>query len=135
MKMVNYLAVLVAAVAAHALGFLWYGPLFGKKWRQLMKVSEKDMEKAKQKGMTKVVLGSFLGTLVMAGVLAWLLDMAGVTVINGLLFSFMVWLGFFATEQMGMVFWENKPWSLYMLQTAHSLVSLLIVGAIIGAWA
>ena len=132
--MVNYLAVLVAAVVAHGVGFLWYGPLFGKKWRELMKVSEKDVEKVKRKGMTKIIMGSFLGTLVMAGVLGWFLDLAGVSITNGLLVGFISWLGFLGTTQMGMVFWENKPWSLYLLQTAHSLVNLLVIGAILGAW-
>ncbi|HLD39833.1 MAG TPA: DUF1761 family protein, partial [Candidatus Nanoarchaeia archaeon] len=34
--MANYLAVLVAAIAAYVVGFLWYGPVFGKKWMALM---------------------------------------------------------------------------------------------------
>jgi|SRR3989344_4496687 len=133
--MINYLAVLVAAIAAHVLGFLWYGPLFGKKWMQLMKLTDKDKEKAKQKGMATAMVGSFLSTLVMAGVLAFLVDLAGASVANGLMLGFLTWLGFLATSQMGMVFWENKPWALYMLQTGHYLVSLLVMGAILGVWA
>ena len=33
----NWLAVLVAVVASFFFGWLWYGPLFGKKWASLMK--------------------------------------------------------------------------------------------------
>lgn len=33
---VNYLAVVVAAVASMAVGFLWYGVLFRKQWMSLM---------------------------------------------------------------------------------------------------
>ena len=33
---INYIAVLVAAVAAYAVGALWYGFLFKKKWGELM---------------------------------------------------------------------------------------------------
>lgn len=36
---VNYLAILVAAVLSMVLGFLWYGPLFGKEWTKLMGVT------------------------------------------------------------------------------------------------
>lgn len=133
MKMVNYLAVLIAAVAVHVLGFLWYGPLFGKTWMRLMKINPKEMQKPK--GMSKVYVGSFLCTLVMTAVVAWLLDLTGVTMMNGLFMGFMTWLGFLATNQMGMVFWEKKSWLLYFLHTAHSLVTLLTVGAILGAWA
>ena len=129
--MVNYLAVLVAAVAAHVLGFLWYGPLFGKKWKSLMKVTEKD----KHKGMAKTMVGSFLSTLVMAYVLAWFVGYVGLSPMAGAMTGAAAWLGFLATSQMGMVFWENKPWSLYLLSTGHYLVSLVVMGAIVGAWA
>ena len=35
---INYLAVLVAAIASMALGFLWYGPLFGNQWKKQSKL-------------------------------------------------------------------------------------------------
>jgi hypothetical protein len=31
---INWLAVLLAAVAHQAIGFLWYGPLFGRLWME-----------------------------------------------------------------------------------------------------
>src|SRR5688572_1633570 len=49
----NYLAILVAAVAGMAVGFFWYGPLFGKIWVKLSGFTKEDMEKAQAKGMTK----------------------------------------------------------------------------------
>lgn len=33
---VNWLAIVAAAVAAFVVGFLWYGPLFGKRWADAM---------------------------------------------------------------------------------------------------
>ena len=33
---VNYIAVLVCAIAAMPVGFLWFGPLFGKTWARHM---------------------------------------------------------------------------------------------------
>ena len=133
--MVNYLAVLVAAVVAHVVGFLWYGPLFGKKWMSLMKLTDKDKEKAKQKGMAKTIIGSFLSTLVMAYILALLVGYAGLNPVTGAATGALAWVGFLATSQLGMVFWENKPWSLYFLSTGHYLVTLVVMGAILGAWA
>ena len=136
-----YLAILIAAIAAQVLGFLWYGPLFGKKWMALMKFSEKDMNKAKQKGMAKTYLMSFVASLVTAAVLSFfvgfLVDVTGATPVlwNGLagaLVGVLVWLGFVATKSLGSVFWEGKSWSLYFLNTAYDLVNLLLMGAIIG---
>ena len=48
---INYLAVLVAAIASIVLGFVWYGPLFGKTWTQLMGFDKKKMDDMKKKGM------------------------------------------------------------------------------------
>ncbi|MBI3341870.1 DUF1761 domain-containing protein, partial [Candidatus Curtissbacteria bacterium] len=33
---INYMAVVAAAVVNMVLGFLWYGPLFGKPWMKMM---------------------------------------------------------------------------------------------------
>ena len=35
---INYLAVVAAMLAQMFLGFLWYGPLFGKPWAKEMKM-------------------------------------------------------------------------------------------------
>ena len=43
---VNYLAVLAAAIASMVIGFLWYGPLFGKQYMALMKFDNKKLNKA-----------------------------------------------------------------------------------------
>ncbi|SRR3989344_175255 len=136
-----YLEVLIAAVVSHALGFLWYGPLFGKKWMALMKFTEKDMEKAKQKGMAKTYSMSFVASLVTAAVLAFLVkdfvDITGATpvlwnALGGALVGALIWLGFVATKSLGSVFWEGKSWNLYFLNTAYDLVNLLLMGAIVG---
>lgn len=133
--MVNYLAVLVAAVAAYVLGFLWYGPLFGKKWMQLMNLTGKDKEKAKQKEMVKAYVATFVTNLVTAYVLAWFVGYVGMTPAGGAMTGAVAWLGFLATSGTGMVLWENKPWALYALNMGHSLLSLVVMGAIVGAWA
>ena len=137
------LRIILAAVAAHMLGFLWYGPLFGKKWMSLMGLTEKDKEKAKQKGMAKTYLMSFVASLVMAAVLDFVIgeigfvDFTGATpalwnVLGGALAGALVWLGFVATKSLGSVFWEGKSWGLYFLNTAYDLVNLLLMGAIVG---
>ncbi len=43
---INYGAVLVAAIIEIVLGFLWYGPFFGKMWMKSIGVTE-----GKTKGM------------------------------------------------------------------------------------
>ena len=131
---VNHFAVLLAAIAAYVVGFLWYGPIFGKKWMALMGFTEKDKEKVKQKGMVKMYAGSFLTTLVMAYVLAIFIGFMGYYPTAGIQVGVVTWLGLIATTMLGKVFWESKPWALYVLDAGHYLVTLAIMGAILGAW-
>ena len=59
---INYIAVLVAAIVNMVLGFLWYGPLFGKQWIQMMNFDKKKMAEAKRKGMGKTYAVAFIST-------------------------------------------------------------------------
>src|SRR3989344_4119366 len=112
---INYLAVLVCGVASMVLGSLWYGPLFGKQWAAWSGMTSTDMEKAKAKGMGKSYFLMFVGSLMMAYVLAHSLVFAAsylhVEGANGgLMAGFWSWLGFIAQVTLGTVLWDNKPW-------------------------
>jgi hypothetical protein len=69
---INYIAILLCAVVTMAIGFAWYGPLFGKLWSRLMGFGEMTPEKMKemQKAAMPGYAASFAGSLVMAYVLA-----------------------------------------------------------------
>ena len=130
---VNLVAVLVASIVAMIVGFVWYGPLFGKTWAKLMKI---DMSKGKKKGMAKGMIAMFIAVIITNCVLSQVLAFAGaVTLSDALMVGFWVWLGFYATTLLGTVLWEGKPVKLYILQTAHYLVSLLVMSAILAVWA
>ena len=131
----NYIAILVAAAVSIIVGFLWYGPLFGKIWQELMGFTKKDLEKAKGEGMGKSYFIMVIGTLITTYVLAYLIDMTGsVGYIDGAIIGFWAWIGFIATTTIGAVLWEKKSWKWWFLNNAHSLVNLLVIGAIIGVW-
>ncbi len=133
---INYLAVLVSALATIVVGFLWYSPLlFGKLWMKLSMISNADIKKAKQKGMTASYLLMIISTLLMSYVLAVFLDYANaLTPVAGLATGVLLWLGFVVPLLLGSVLWEGKSWKLYMLNVAYYLVVLIIMGAILGGW-
>lgn len=132
---VNFLAVIVSAVAMMVLGFLWYGPFFGKQWAKLMGWSKADMEKAKKKGMTKNYVIMALGALVMAYVFDHILLAFGSNSMTmALQGAFWTWLGFYATVLLGKVLWEGKSWTLYVLDAGYYLVGLGIVALILTFW-
>lgn len=129
---VNWVGVLVAAVASMALGFLWYSPtLFGQQWSKLMGYTKESLEKAK-KGMGALYALSTVGALVMAYVLAQVLTLAGsVTLLGSLKTAFGVWLGFVAPVQMTDVLFGSKKWNLYYINTGYQLASLLVMALVL----
>ncbi len=131
---VNYLAVLVATIASFVSGFLWYGPLFGKKWQKMMKFTEKSMKSMNLTPMKAMTLG-FITTLITVYVLAMFIKVAGATTISGgLLVGFWIWLGFIATTTLGSYLWEGKSLNLYFFNNAFNIINILIVSAILSVW-
>ncbi len=136
----NYWAILVSAFAAMVIGGTWYGPLFGKTWAKLVGISEAQLGEMKKKGMAKSYILNFVGYLVMAYVLSyfvlgWATSQPETNPVSiGLQTGFWLWLGLIATSSMGMVLWEGKSWKLWFLNNGYSLIKLLAIGAILGAW-
>ena len=125
--MVNYLAVLVAAIAGMVIGFIWYNPkVFGKMWMKLSGVSSKD------KPDKLNMLLAFISQLVMAYVLAMFVQVGNLNA--SLQTSALLWLGFIGTMTLGSVLWQGKSWKLWLLNNAHNLVAILVMGSIIALW-
>jgi len=113
MSNINWVALIAAAIASMVVGFIWYGPLFGKAWMKL--TGKKEMGDKKEMPKTYAIL--FAASLVTAYVLSVL----------GASFNtaFWVWLGFQATLSLHAVLFEKQSWNLYFLKAGHQLVSLL----------
>ena len=138
---INYLAILACGVANMVIGFLWYGPLFGKPWADMMgfKFSTPEEQKKMQGKMMPGYIVSFIGALLMAYVLAHslffvskYLQVYGASA--GLQAGFWNWLGFIAPVTIGIVFWESKPWKLWFINAGYWLASLLVMGLILALW-
>lgn len=134
---VNYLAVLAAAVASMALGFLWYSPyVLGKPWMKLKGYSEASL-KEEQKKMGPLYGLSFVVALITAYVLTHVMAMAMNfyhydPVMTGLTAGFWVWLGFMMPVQTTATIFGDKKWSLLGIDTGFQLASILLMGIVIG---
>jgi hypothetical protein len=133
------LAVLLAAVAAMVVGFLWYGPLFSKPWMQLIGIKKKDIDKAKMAGMWKIYLAAFalniITALVIYTLLLWTKSPKMSPVLQGLELGFLAWMGFSAATIGQSYLFLQKPIKLYLIDAGHFLASYLVMGLIIGALA
>ncbi len=116
------LNILAAAAAAFVVGFLWYSEsLFGKTWMKLSKVKPKKPELA-------YMVYAFIGTFFTAYVLNMFIAGSTQPYVTALL----LWLGFVGTTTLGGFLWEGKPFSLWILNNAQSIVSLLVMVFVLG---
>ena len=129
---VNYLAVLVAAVANYLLATVWYALIFSKVWQKLTGIT--DMKPAP---MTMVM--SFVASLVISFVLYHSIvfgnayfKMGGVG--GGLMGGLFGWLGYIAPVTLLTKLHEKKPWGLWILDNSFWLLSLLVMGVLLSLW-
>jgi hypothetical protein len=138
----NYLAILAAVVANMVVGFLWYGPVFGKAWMSEMKLdpSMKPEPKVFARAMVLMVIGTFLTVYVLAHDIAvwmpssWGLGPDSSAATYGFFAGFFIWLGYYVPVMLGRVGWENASWKLFFINTAYHFVALQIVGTILAHW-
>lgn len=133
---VNWLAVLVAAVATFLLGGLWYTALFGKLWQRLNGYSEEKV-KAMQKARPPQVFFSvmFACYLVLAAVIAVLFASFGIASAGaGATVGLLLWVG--PAAAIGVTAWlaNDKPFGVYAIDLAYQFTFLVMMGAILGGW-
>lgn len=130
----NYWAVLAAAVANIVIGSLWYGPVFGAKWRSYLDLSMDDMHKMPLTAKQAMGFG-MITALVMSFVTAQLVFALGVvTTLEAVMLAFWLWLGFAATLSAGSFLWEGRPVGLFFLNAAHWFVSFQVMTIILAWW-
>lgn len=132
---VNILAILVAAVAAFALGALWYSPvLFAKPWMKAHGHTPDKLE-AMKKGMARAYGVSFVCFLVMAAAMAILIGRIGIgTVLGGIKLGGLCWVGFAATIGLTANMYSDKPLSAYLIDAGYQFVYMLVMGIILAVW-
>ncbi len=129
---VNYVAVIIAALAGFGLGMVWYMVL-SKPWMEAVGKTEADRPQAPAQMLLFAI--TFLALFVMALMLAGLMGHLGdVTIRGGAITGFFVWLGFVITT-MGVnhAFGGAKP-MLTVIDGLYWLGVLLMQGAVIGAF-
>lgn len=139
---VNYLAVIAAVFANIALGFLWYGPVFGGSWRKEMGIAAdaRPAPGAMWRSMSLMVFGALL----MAWVLSydeavwrpssWKAGADQTPAMYGFFAALFTWLGYIVPLLLGGVAWENKSEKLFAINAGYWLIALLAMGMILAYW-
>ena len=151
------MAVLVCGIAAMVVGFIWYGPLFGKAY---MKTMGADTMTPEQKAaMKKSMGGMYFLQFILSLVTAWALSLfinlcapfSSVFLETKLPNTFvcypgsspiwiaiLIWFGFVMTTTASGALWSGKPkkmaWSFFWITAGAQLVTFIVFGLILGAW-
>ncbi len=129
---INYLAVLVAALSSFVVGWLWYGPLFGKKWMNYMGYTEEDL-KSGTISMPVIMSVNYLATALAALAIAMFLGPES-TPAFGIFAGLMIAVFWIGTSRLNDVLYENKPLGLFFINVGYYVVVYILMGAILGAW-
>ncbi|HEV7740932.1 MAG TPA: DUF1761 domain-containing protein [Pseudolysinimonas sp.] len=133
---INWLAVLLADISSMVVGAIWYAkPVFGRRWMRLTGIAED----VPQKGAALPLIITFVVSFFTAAVLAGSAAIAqhfyeGDFFLNAVLTAVILWIGFTAARLITHDLFDRRPSSLTVLNLAHELVTVLVMGLIIGAF-
>ena len=132
---VNWLAVIVAALAYFILGSLWFAALFGKMWsREVEKIGIRINEPTKGQIMQKMIQ-TFVGNVMVAIAVAYVVFVAGsVTWQNGLKLGLICGIGFAVAVMLIAFTWESRSFKLVAIDAGYPLVGIIIAAIILSVW-
>ena len=135
LKVINWLAVLVAGIAYWALGALWYSKvLFANKWLLYTKINPNDPDA--KKGMGIMFGGSLVLMVLTATGLSILVHRMDITAcwMSGLKLGAITGLLFGSTAISVSYLYEKRPWGLYLINCGYTLVGNIIAAIIVCCW-
>lgn len=130
-SLINWLAVVAAALSAFIVGGIWYSPvLFANAW---IVDSNLTMDQVKQGNKAKIFGCTALFSLIMAANLAAFLAAPTTTAAWGTQAGFLAGIWTFCAIAIHSLF-ELRSWRHIFINGGYSVVSLTLMGLILGCW-
>ena len=128
------LATFFAGLSAVIIAYVWYLPsLFGTAWIRMSGITPEMAERGKKR-MPLMILFGLLSAMLVAYVMSYVSSAWGFyDWIGAVELGFWCWVGFVAPTMLGMVLWEQKPFSLYLINVLYWLVAMLVMAQIVVA--
>lgn len=133
---INYIAVVLATVSSMIVGSIWYTPkVFGNYWMKLTGITPSGNARDAVRPIIVTVIVLFITAWVLAGAAAISFHFYGGSfLVNALLTAAILWAGFTAARFVTHDQFDTRPWRLTVLNSAHELVTVLVMALIIGVW-
>lgn len=127
----NWLAIIIAALANMIVGFLWYGTwAFGKSW---MKLSGRTMGEGFPAGPGPLYALTAVAAVVQAITMAWLIGQTGANSgAAGAIVGLYVGMGIVAAAMFAEVLFAGRHPRLFAITAGYSVLALVVQGMIIG---
>ncbi|HEY0751220.1 MAG TPA: DUF1761 domain-containing protein [Chitinophagaceae bacterium] len=130
---INWLAVLVAAIAYFAIGAIWYAPLFGKKWVKYHRIDMNDPDA--KKGVAGIMLTSFLIMFIVCiGLSILVVKMDLHLFLSGVKLGLLTGICFSAAAISITYVYLKKPVGLHMIDGLYHVVGHVAAALILCAW-
>lgn len=126
----NWLAIVVVALLAFAIGWPWYGPLFGKAWLAALGKTADEIQPS-----PKPFIISAVTTLITSFVMAVLIACLGIeTWYDGALLGIAVGIGFIAASNVSDGAFCGWSWNLVVIQSGYRVVYSILMGIVLAIW-
>jgi hypothetical protein len=129
--------VLIAALAAFAVGGAWYSPaLFANAWMSGHGYSPEKMTAMRAANPpVRTMTITLVCLLLMAAALELLMEWLHIRGVKpGIGFAVLIWFGFVATVTMISNVFSDKPLRVFLIDSGYQLVALAIMGGVLGGW-
>lgn len=134
--------VIGVALVMQIVGFVWYGPLFGKAYAKVVGLpAASEMSKGENKAWMKKMIPTYVTSFVLNILTVWvLIGFVGSAVVYTpavLLLTVLIWLGFVMPVVAAGAMWSGKPrplaWKMFWITAGYQFAAF-VIGALLIAW-
>ena len=123
---INIVGAIAGAVAAMAIGSLWYSPwMFAGRWQTLIGKSDEELGNP----VTAMALAGIMFVVMGAG-MSWIIP-NDASVPIGMMWGFIGFWGFALPAIVINSAFERRPWALMAIYLGYLLISMLVMAAVI----
>lgn len=137
MNIILHLVILV--VLMQALGFVWYGPLFGKLWAEITGMPPRDtLTPEEKKCVGKRMLPVMILNVVLNAITVFAFFFFTQTAFYPIPLAVILFLGFVLPLLAGAAMWSGKPrklaWKMFAVTAGYELLAFLVMGIFFVLW-